>query len=111
MLFCLLYYFFIFAVDYSSIYFDYILSEKQVVFFNYDLEEYLKDSREMYFDYDEYTPGRKVATFEELKTAILDVFDKKDDYIVERNKMIDKMFSCGRWESSSRFVQKVKEVL
>lgn len=50
------------VTDYSSIYFDYLLLDKPIIFFNYDLEEYLNNSRDMYFNYDEFTPGRKYKT-------------------------------------------------
>ena len=53
--------------DYSSIYFDYLLTGKPILFFDYDLEEYLSRSREMYFDYEAFTPGHKAATMEELQ--------------------------------------------
>lgn len=37
--------------DYSSIFFDYALLCKPIIFYPYDLEEYLTKSREMYFQY------------------------------------------------------------
>jgi CDP-glycerol glycerophosphotransferase (TagB/SpsB family) len=52
--------------DYSSIYFDYLLLDKEVIFYPFDLENYLNDERELYFNYDEKTPGTKVYNFEEL---------------------------------------------
>lgn len=52
--------------DYSSIYFDFLLTGRGVIFFDYDLEDYLSNSREMYFDYEQFTPGDKAQTTEEL---------------------------------------------
>ncbi|WP_455714576.1 CDP-glycerol glycerophosphotransferase family protein, partial [Anaerosporobacter sp.] len=43
--------------DYSSIYFDYLLLDRPIIFFNYDMQEYLSNTRELYFDYDKFTPG------------------------------------------------------
>ena len=81
--------------DYSSIYFDYLVTEKPIVFFAYDLEEYLMNSRELYFDYDKVTPGKKVVTMEELITAIRDILlSNKDDYVKKR-KNIKKWFFNG----------------
>lgn len=60
------------VTDYSSIYFDYLLTEKPMLFFCYDLEEYLSKSRELYFDYEEVTPGKKVRTMQEFEEALLD---------------------------------------
>ena len=53
--------------DYSSIYFDYILmKDKQVILFIPDYDEYINNSRDLAFPYDEYTKGIKARTFEEL---------------------------------------------
>lgn len=58
--------------DYSSIYFDYKLMDKEVVFFCFDKDEYIKD-REMYFDYDEIIKYEIVAnSFESLIEIIND---------------------------------------
>lgn len=97
--------------DYSSIYFDYLLSGKPIVFFDYDLEEYLQDAREMYFDYEEYTPGKKAATFEELQNVLLDTLKDGSAYEKEREEMIVKMFRDGRKEASCDFVQELKGII
>ena len=50
--------------DYSSIFFDFILTEKPVLFFPYDKEKYITKHRSMYDDYDSVTPGYKVYNYE-----------------------------------------------
>ena len=77
------------VTDYSSIYFDFLLTNKPIIFFPYDLEEYLTESREMYFDYDEFTPGAKVFIQEELENALLDI-DKHHD---ERERIAYMVFN------------------
>lgn len=52
--------------DYSSVYFDYLLLEKEIVLFPFDLEEYLKDSRALYFDYQEVMKGKTAFSFKGL---------------------------------------------
>lgn len=66
--------------DYSSIYFDYLLLDRPIIFFAYDLKEYLNDSREMYFDYDEFTPGEKVWDYQGLKNSIVKIIENNGDY-------------------------------
>ena len=78
--------------DYSSIYFDYLLLDRPIIFFAYDLEEYLSDSREMYFDYDEFTPGEKVNDYQELKSGIVKVIYYSDQYKEARNLMRNYVF-------------------
>lgn len=51
--------------DYSSIYFDYLPLDKEIIFIPYDKENYL-EHREMYFEYDDVTPGKKFYSFDEF---------------------------------------------
>jgi CDP-glycerol glycerophosphotransferase (TagB/SpsB family) len=74
--------------DYSSIYFDFMLTNKPIIFFPYDLEEYLMKSREMYFDYEEFTPGNKVFIQEDLEKALLET----DKHHNDRERILQKVF-------------------
>jgi len=56
--------------DYSSVVFDFILTEKPVVFFVPDLDQYRQHSRSLYYDFEEVTPGPKARSIEELEAAI-----------------------------------------
>ena len=56
--------------DYSSIYIDYLLTDKPMIFLPYDRKEYLT-GRGMNFDYDEVTPGPKPDTFQSFLDALL----------------------------------------
>ncbi len=93
------------VTDYSSIYFDYLFTDKPIVFFDYDLETYLNDSREMYFDYEEYTPGSKVVNQKELEEALLQIVAGEDVYKKERKKLQEKIYDEIE-ESVSRFLVK-----
>ena len=68
--------------DYSSIYFDFLLLDRPIVFFPYDLEQYISQDRTMYFDYDTITPGPKCRTHDELELQIEKVITQKyrDEY-------------------------------
>ena len=52
--------------DYSSIFFDFLLTDKPILFYPYDKDSYLSNDRPMYDDYDSVTPGYKVFEFPEL---------------------------------------------
>ncbi len=56
--------------DYSSIFFDYVLLDRPLLFFPYDLEHYERDERGFYFEYQEVTPGPKAMTFEDLVARV-----------------------------------------
>ena len=79
--------------DYSSTYFDYLLLNKPIIFFSFDLSKYLERDREMYFDYNEFTPGTKVSNQAELQEEILKIFiDKIDNYKAKRKEILNKVF-------------------
>lgn len=80
----------ILITDYSSIYFDYLLLDKPIVFFNYDLKEYLESSREFYFDYYDFTPGVKVSNWDELKSALDNLLQ---EHISEGERIVRKSIS------------------
>lgn len=78
--------------DYSSIYFDYLFLERPVVFFHYDMEEYLKNSRELYFRYEDMTPGAYAKTEEELECRIKQELKEPQRCAEERSKIKQKVY-------------------
>lgn len=79
----------ILITDYSSIYFDYLLLNRPIVFFPYDLGNYLEEDSDMYFDYDGMTPGPKCRTQEELENELEKIISKEgpDDYAATRQRV------------------------
>lgn len=57
------------VTDYSSVFFDYLLLDRPVVFFPYDRADY-EATRGLYFDYDAITPGPVATTDGELAEAL-----------------------------------------
>lgn len=93
--------------DYSSIYFDYLLLNKPIIFFPYDFELYTKNSRELYFEYNSVTPGPKVYTMEELEKALLN----KDDYIKERENIKSQVFEHSDSIASELLYKQIKDII
>ena len=65
--------------DYSSVFFDYLLLDRPIVFYPYDLDDYRTYSRALYDDYDSVTPGPKaydVAGLHRALTALLSSYDE-----------------------------------
>ena len=74
--------------DYSSIYMDFLHSLKPVLFFPYDINEYLKEHRMIQFDYFEMTPGPKAYTQDELMGWMAHfLLQNKDGYQTERRNI------------------------
>lgn len=99
------------VTDYSSIYFDYLFAEKPILFFDYDLESYLKDSREMYFDYEEYTPGIKAGNQVELEQALLDITKGIDKFTEARKALKKKIYDVTEKYISGDLVEEIQEIL
>lgn len=78
--------------DYSSLVFEYALFERPMLFYVYDLEQYI-DNRGLYYDFDEITPGPLCKTNEEMIDYILHVDEKfnKQEVTDFKNKF---MCSC-----------------
>lgn len=97
--------------DYSSIYFDYILLDKPIFFYCYDLEEYRKKSRGLYFDdYEKVTPGPLFVDSDELFLSILSTVGLADVYNQKRRNMKDLFFKYTDGLSSKRIVDFVKGI-
>lgn len=77
--------------DYSSIYMDYLLLDRPVIFYCPDYDEYVTNNREFQFPYDEMTPGPKCKTQDELHLA-LQVGGGNDGYADARRSLRDKAF-------------------
>ena len=56
--------------DYSSAYFDFLLTERPLIFAAFDLERYIAGSRELYFDYGKVVAGPIVKNWKELYQAL-----------------------------------------
>ena len=117
----------ILITDYSSLGFEFAVMEKPMVFYAYDLEEYI-DGRGMYYDYNEITPGPVCKTTEEVADYIADIgnrfdiekvraFRKKyagacDGHATERTiALIEQQPDSGRMVKNEQqeYVQQVKE--
>ncbi|MDR2469679.1 MAG: CDP-glycerol glycerophosphotransferase family protein [Tannerella sp.] len=77
--------------DYSSVYFDYLQLNREIILFPFDLNEYLTDSRELMFDYAQYMPAVRAETFDDLLALI----ESHADCRVEGRDRIMHLF----WES------------
>jgi CDP-glycerol glycerophosphotransferase (TagB/SpsB family) len=81
----------ILITDYSSIYFDYLLVDKPIVYFVYDKEEYISSRGKFMLDFDEYTAGDMAYTLSDL----FDMIEKNlssDEYKDKRESLKHKLF-------------------
>ncbi|NOX89438.1 MAG: hypothetical protein GXO77_10460 [Calditrichaeota bacterium] len=91
--------------DYSSVYFDYMLLKKPIIFYPFDLENYQK-LRGFYFDYREVVPGEIVNGFDELLKILSDLGNLKISKNYE--KLLNMFWKYPDGGSSERIVRFVK---
>ena len=95
--------------DYSSIYIDYLLLERPIVFLPYDREEYLQ-TRGFNFDYDEVTPGPKPKSYAEFLNFIEGLLYNEMNY-VENRKKIERKFNKIQDSCSENICREVKKTV
>lgn len=96
--------------DYSSIYSDYLLLNRPSVLFPFDFEEYSKDTRECYFEYDEYMPEVKAYTMAELMEDIKRVI-QSDEGEAGRTALKNRIFAKTDGEASKRLYRRICEII
>ena len=79
--------------DYSSVYFDYLLLNKPIIFAPFDIEHYIETDRALYYNYDDVTPGPKARNWREVVECIEDILTKSDAYEDERRR-VSRMFNA-----------------
>lgn len=85
--------------DYSSVYFDYLLLDKEIIFIPYDFANYTKH-RELYFSYDSITPGIKFNTFADFITGLQNI--EEIDFHAERKRVKDLLIDDYNFDACER---------
>lgn len=96
--------------DYSSIYFDFLLTEKPIIFFNYDYMHYITKEQNLYYNYDQVTPGQKCRTWEETIQAAASLL-QRDNMLEQRRKLKNYFNDFCDGCSCERIYQEVKKVI
>ncbi len=92
--------------DYSSVIFEASLLNIPMLFYAYDLREYIT-SRDIYSEYDLYVPGKVVETQEQLIDALRDVKPDQE----KMNKFRNENFEFLDGNSSRRVAEKVMSLM
>lgn len=98
----------ILITDYSSIYVDFLLVNKPLLFIPYDKDEYLNE-RGFNFEYDKVTPGYKPKDMKEFLININTVFNGIDEFENDRQR-INRYFNEINRECSKNICTNVKNI-
>ncbi|MEA1873616.1 MAG: CDP-glycerol glycerophosphotransferase family protein [Bacteroidota bacterium] len=88
--------------DYSSIYIDYLMTNRPVIFFIPDFEAYQKHEVGLRADFYETTPGEKCNNQTDLEIALNDCINGENDYKAAREKILNLSFTYRDGKSSER---------
>jgi len=101
----------ILITDYSSVYFDYLLTNNPIIFAPFDIDEYQKQDREFYYEYNEVTPGPKCKNWDEVLEWIKKFKENPNLYSEERKKIRDRFHKYQDGKSCERVYQEIKKLL
>jgi len=88
--------------DYSSVCFEFALLNKPMIFFGFDVEDYVR-SRDFYYEFQSFIPGTLVRTTEEIIETI-----KTENYSTEKIKpFVEYFFDDLDGKSSARVVDQI----
>ncbi|WP_058485988.1 CDP-glycerol glycerophosphotransferase family protein [Defluviitalea phaphyphila] len=97
--------------DYSSVYFDTLLLNMPVIFTPVDLQEYQKSRGFILEPYEDWTPGPKCITQENLENEIIKLLSDANYYKNERIKILKKTHKYLDGNSCDRTWKFIEEVL
>ena len=78
--------------DYSSIYLDYMLLERPIIFLPYDLQDY-ESTVGFTMDYEENTPGPKPATMQDFLQTLFDIKNTPEPFTTKIHELNKKLNS------------------
>jgi CDP-glycerol glycerophosphotransferase (TagB/SpsB family) len=90
--------------DYSSVYFDYLLTNKPILFTPTDLDSYSSSRGLLVEDYDFWTPGLKAFNLDEfMRLSIISV--EKDPFKLKRKQLKNEIHRYADGMSTDRFIK------
>jgi CDP-glycerol glycerophosphotransferase (TagB/SpsB family) len=78
--------------DYSSVFFDFLLCNRPVIFYPYDIVDYRTRDRGFYYPYEEVTPGHHVHDRRQLLRRLDEVLAQGDPDHEEARRLVRERF-------------------
>jgi len=97
--------------DYSSIFYDFLILDRPILFFPADLIEYQKDDRELYVDYNKATPGKKCESWSEIQIELEKYFQNEDHFKFERNLVYNNYYKYSDGKNCERIINTISNYL
>lgn len=95
--------------DYSGAYFDFLLTERPIIFAAFDLDKYVSGSRELYFEYENIVAGPIVKNWEGVYNALQFIWvDNSFSKLVKEKNIIFNKYHDNN--NSKRVFEKIKKI-
>jgi len=96
--------------DYSSIFFDFLYLNKPIIFFPYDYDKYIREDRNLKYDYYWITPGPKCMHQKDLQLCIQKIlFNNEDEYRHKRKTIFDMSFSHKNGSAAKHILKTLQD--
>jgi|GEM_PF-575718 len=93
--------------DYSSIMFDYALLDRPIIFFTYDYEEYVQDTRGTYFDLTAVAPGPVVHDEQALLDAVSRFQAQGEEFADARRRFVKEFGEYDQGDAAARIIDEI----
>ena len=97
--------------DYSSVFFDYLLLDRPILFSAFDLDTYISNERSLYEDYENATPGKICLDWDNVISELDLIFQGNDNYHEQRIYHQKRFFKYLDQDNSQRITNYIKERL
>ena len=101
----------ILITDYSSIFYDFIILDKPIIFFPFDITHYNQVDRKFYGNYNKQTPGVKCYNWSDIIIEIKKIFSGQDSFVLERQIIVEETYKYKDIYNCSRIVDLIKKEL
>ncbi len=96
------------VTDYSSVYVDFLLTGKPIIFAPFDLDSYLAEDRDLYYEYGDVTPGPKARSWPEVLEAAEQLLTDRTRFKPERDALRARWHEHADASSSKRVFERVQ---
>jgi CDP-glycerol glycerophosphotransferase (TagB/SpsB family) len=96
--------------DYSSVFFDYLLLDRPIVFAPFDIQQYIRADRELFYDYDQVTPGPKAKDWPDVLRLLREAV-QNDSWKAERREVCTRFNKFKDSNNSERVFQVICRLL
>ncbi|WP_223806015.1 CDP-glycerol glycerophosphotransferase family protein [Ornithinibacillus gellani] len=97
----------ILITDYSSVFFDYAILKRPILFFVYDLDDYRDDLRGFYFDFEQEAPGPLLQSTMEIIDTVQQLEQSGFAPTAERQAFYERFCSLEDGNASKHVVERI----